>query len=193
MLLMRYAANMKFRFLLSTIFLAALSANASAEVEKFMRQCDGKLCPYFRLKFTPPNGWVLEVNAMRENQLQIYVPRGKDFGDADAVMYIRISYNSDKRSLDKFIEVAHQRWREAVSDTKIDKLANEKRTNGLPDYQIYHFVNPSRPQQAFETMAYGEDTDKDNNPFFVMIALTGAEEKAIEAAESDYRAGLRAH
>jgi hypothetical protein len=42
-------------------------------------------------------------------------------------------------------------------------------------------------------MAYGEDKDKDGNSFFLMIALTAASQKAIDAAEADYRAGLRAH
>src|SRR5258708_18741350 len=104
-LLMRYAARMKCRFLLSMIFLVALGANASAEVEKFMQLGDGQLRPYFRLKFTPPEGWVQDAKASQENGVPIYVPKGTTFGDAPALIYIRVSYNSDKRSMDKFIEV----------------------------------------------------------------------------------------
>jgi hypothetical protein len=173
--------------------LAVLASPSSAEVEKFVRLGDGQLQPYDRLKFTPPNGWVQDAQATTENQLPIYVPKGKNFGNAGALIYIRVSYNSDKRTLDKFIEVAHERWNAAVKDSKITKLANEKRTNGKSDFQIYHFVNPSKPQQAYEMMAYGEDTDKDGNNFFLMIALTGAKQKTLENAEADYRAGLRAH
>ncbi len=190
---MRYAAGMKFKFILSMIFLAALGANASAEVEKFMQMGDGELRPYFRLKFTPPQGWAQDAKATQENGLPIYVPKGTSFGDAPALMYIRVSYNSDKRAMEKFIEVAHERWMNAVKDSKIDKLAGEPRANGKADFQIYHFVNPSKPQQAFEVMAYGEDTDKDGNSYFLMIALTAAAQKAIDSAEADYRAGLRAH
>jgi hypothetical protein len=190
---MRYAARMKFRFLLSMIFLAALSVSASAEVEKFMQLGDGELRPYFRLKFTPPQGWMQDAKATQENGLPIYVPKGTTFGDAPALMYIRVSYNSDKRSMEKFIEVAHERWKNAAKDSKIDKLGGEKRANGKADFQIYHFVNPSKPQQAYEVMAYGEDTDQDGNSYFLMIALTAAAQKAIDAAEADYRAGLRAH
>jgi hypothetical protein len=190
---MRYAARMKFRFLLSMIFLVALGANANAEVEKFMQMGDGELRPYFRLKFTPPQGWVQDAKATQENGMPIYLPKGKTLGDAPALMYIRVSYNADKRSMEKFIEVAHERWKNAVKDSKIDKLADEKRANGKTDFQIYHFVNPSKPQQAYEVMAYGEDSDKDGNSYFLMIALTAAAQKAIDAAEADYRAGLRAH
>ena len=190
---MRYAASMKFRFLLSMIFLAALGATANAEVEKFMQMGDGELRPYFRLKFTPPEGWVQDARATQENGMPIYVPKGKTFGDAPALMYIRVSYNADKRSMEKFIEVAHERWKNAAKDSKIDKLADEKRANGKADFQIYHFVNPSKPQQAYEVMAYGEDSDMDGNSYFLLIALTAAAQKAIDSAEADYRAGLHAH
>jgi hypothetical protein len=190
---MRYAARMKFRFLLSMIFLAVLGANARAEVEKFIQIGDGQLRPYFRLKFTPPEGWVQDPKATQENGMPIYVPKGKTFGNSPALMYIRVSYNADKRAMEKFIEVAHERWNNAVKDTRIDKLAEEPRANGKADFQIYHFVNPSKPQQAYELMAYGEDSDKDGNSYFLMIALTAAAQKAIDSAEADYRAGLRAH
>jgi len=176
-----------------SIALALYAKPAPAEVEKFMQIGEGQLQPFFRLKFAPPNGWAQDAKATKEYKLPMYVPKGKTFGNADALMYIRVSYNSDKRTLDKFIEVAHERWNAAVKDSKITKLASEKRTNGTPDFQIYHFVNPNNPQQAYEMMAYGEDVDKDGNSYFLMIALTGAKQKALDAAEPDYRAGLRAH
>lgn len=179
--------------ILSLFCLAAFVTSAPAEVEKFMRPCDGKLCPYFRLKFTPPAGWVEDTEATKENGLPIYVPKGMSFADAPALMYIRVSYNNDKRSMKKFIEVAHERWRQAEKQSKVDKLASEKRASGKPDFQIYHFYNPSRPQQAYEMIAYGEDTDKDGNSFFLMIGLTGAEQKSLDTAETAFRAGLHAH
>jgi hypothetical protein len=189
---MRYASGMK-SGLLSVVLLAALSVSAGAEVEKFMQFGDGEMHPYYRLKFTPPVGWVQDAKATQKYGAAMYVPEGKNFGNAPAIMYIRVAYNSDKRSMEKFIEVAHERWRGAEKDTKIEKLAGEKRDNGKADFQIYHFVNPGRPQQAYELMAYGEDSDKDGNSYFLMIALSGAAQIAIDAAEKDYRAGLRAH
>ncbi|HLL27987.1 MAG TPA: hypothetical protein VKT73_10130 [Xanthobacteraceae bacterium] len=190
---MRYDLRMKSTVLLSLLFFAALAQPAGAEVEKFVQFGDGQLNPYFRLKFTPPQGWVLDAKATQENGLAMYVPKGMNFGNAPALMYIRVSYNSDKRSMEKFIEVAHERWKNTEKDSKIEKLASEKRANGKPDFQVYHFVNPSNPQQAYELMAYGEDTDKDGNSYFLMIGLTAAAQKAIDAAEADYRAGLGAH
>ena len=73
------------------LFLAALGANASAEVEKFIQVRDGELRPYFRLKFTPPLGWMQDAKATQESGMPIYVPKGKTFVDAPALMYIRVS------------------------------------------------------------------------------------------------------
>lgn len=178
--------------LLAALFTVLFAAPSAAEVEKFMRTTDSGLQPFFRLKFTPPQGWQQDDEATQENNLAIYVPKGEDYGSAPALMYIRVSYNSDKRSLAKFIEVAHERWQAEVKDSKIEQRASEKRTSGQPDFQVYHFTNPSNPQQAYEMMAYGEDRDKDGNTFFLMIALTGSSQKAIADAEAAYRAGLRA-
>ena len=39
---------------------ATLAApSAQAEVQKFMNTCDGKLCPYYQIVLTPPDGWVV--------------------------------------------------------------------------------------------------------------------------------------
>jgi hypothetical protein len=185
---------MKKRIALFAALLAVVfAAPSAAEVEKFMRPSGGGLQPYFRMKFAPPAGWVQDDGASRENDMAIYVPEGEDFSSAPALMYIRVSYNSDRRSLAKFIEVAHDRWKAAVKDSKIEKRPSEKRLNGQPGFQIYHFANPSSPQQAYEMMAYGEDKDKDGNAFFLMIALTGASQKALDNAEAAYRASLRSH
>ncbi|MES1154893.1 MAG: hypothetical protein ABUL48_00540 [Pseudorhodoplanes sp.] len=184
---------MRIRLALFAVVLVFCGFPASAEVQKFMSVSNGKMHPYFRLKFTPPKGWVQDLGATKEYGMPMYVPQGMDFGSAPALIYIQVSYNSDKRSLEKFIEVAHERWANEVKDTKIEKVGVEKRANSLPDFQIYHFRNPSQPQQAYELMAYGEDKDNDGNTFFLMIALSGASQKALDGAEADYRAGLRAH
>jgi hypothetical protein len=185
----------RYFFLLISLAVATIGAvfPASAEVEKFMRFSQGQMHPYYQLKFTPPKGWTEDKAATKQNGVPMYVPKGKSFGSAPALMYIKVSHNADKRDLEKFIEVAHGLWHDEVQDSKIVLAKSEKRDNGKPEFQVYHFENPSQKQQAYETMAYGEDQDKDGNSFFLMIALSGASQKALDGAEADYRAGLRAH
>ncbi|CAN5533992.1 hypothetical protein BH11PSE4_BH11PSE4_43820 [soil metagenome] len=172
---------------------AALTVPAKADVEKFMVMGEGRMHPVFRLKFTPPAGWQEDAVASKKHGAPIYVPAGKSFGEAPAIMYIRVTYNSDNRSLDRFIDVAHEEWRASVKEASIDQLAGETRSNGQPAFRVYHFVNPDNPQQAYELMAYGEDNDNDGNHFTLMIGLSAATQQAIDGATADFRAALRAH
>ncbi len=189
----RPPASIGLKFAATLFALGGLAAPATGEVQKFMHLCNDRLCPSYELVFTPPAGWAEDRQASRKNKVQMYLPRGRSFGNADTLIYIRVSYNSDKQKLEDFIRVSQQRWRASVQDTKIEKLAGVQRDNGKPDFESYRYQNPSRPQQEFEIVSFGEDSDKDGNNFFLMVALTGMDRKALDRTEALYRAVLRAH
>ena len=154
----------------------------------------GKLTPSFELILTPPKGWVEEKEASKENRVQMLVPRGKDFHSAPALLYVKISHRRDKQqSVEEFVANSQKRWREEVTDTKIEKLADVARTSGQPAYLSYRYENPSRPQQRFEAVSFGIDSDKDGNDYFVMVAVTGKDKKAIDRAMTAYNTFLKAH
>jgi hypothetical protein len=181
------------RILFGALFVLFSALAASAEVEKFIQIGDKNLRPVFRLKFTPPEGWEANAEGTRHFGLPAYVPKGQTFHYAPAVIYIRVSYNENKRPIEAFIGVSQERWRNLVKDTQVTKVADEKRANSQPDFFVYRVYNPSHPQQAYEMLAYGVDKDKDGNDYFVMISITAMTQKAIDEAEAAYRAGLRAH
>ncbi len=88
------------------------AGGAQAEVQKFIRSCDGKLCPYYRIALTPPDGWVIDEGATKKNDVQIIVPKGKTFGNAPALIYVQVFYHRDKQqSLANFAETSNERWR----------------------------------------------------------------------------------
>lgn len=179
--------------LLLALCLLAAKGPAHAEVEKFMRMCEGKLCPSYRVKFTPPPGWEEDTAATREQQFQVFVPRGGSFHSSPAIIYIRVNYNHDKKTVAQFIDMVQGWWRERVPDTKITRIDAVERDNGKPPYQIYLFENASQPRQAFELVGYGEDGDKDGNAYILSIVMTAASKKAIDDAEAGFRAALKAN
>jgi hypothetical protein len=124
---------------------------------------------------------------------QIYVPRGRTFADAEALIYVEVTYNDDQRSLEAFIETSQARWRAAVGAASIDPLPSEPRRNAAPAYQLFRYHTPGRPQQAHEIVAFGRDADRAGDAFFVMVVLTAATRAAIDANEPAYRQALRAH
>jgi len=180
-------------FLAASLALA-LATPAPAEIEKFMTIKDGQMHPYFRLKFTPPKGWVQEKEASKRYGMPMYVQEGTDFSSSPALMYIMVAYNHQKQqTLQQYIDTANEVWRGKMKDTRIEKTAAEKRENGLPDFEVYRFVNPGDTNQPYELIAFGEDKDKDGNNFLMKIALSARSEKALKAVEAGFRAGLRAH
>jgi len=174
---------------------AVLSAGgAQAEVQKFIRSCDGKLCPYYRIVLTPPDGWIIDEAATKKNDVQIIVPKGKTFGNAPALIYVQVFYHRDKRqTLAKFAEVSNDRWRARVKDAKISPLPAIERANGKPGFLRFAFENPGKAQQAFEVGAFGIDSDKDGNEFVLDVVMTGLNKSALDNAEKDYIAFLKAH
>jgi len=188
---------MKSRRLTNVLLAAALcaaAASAHGEVRKFMRDCDGKLCPYYRIVLRPPAGWVLDDEATKRNGVQIIVPKGKNFGNAPALIYVQVFYHRDKQqSLANFAEVSNGRWRASVKDAKISELPAVERANHKPGFLRFAFDNPSKKQQAFEMGAFGIDDDGEGNEFVLDVVLTGLDKPAIERAEKDYISFLKAH
>lgn len=173
----------------------ALSATpAQGEVLKFLRMCpEQKLCPYYELVLEPPKDWIEDKEASKQNGVQMMVPRGRNFGNAPALMYVKISSRPDNQSVEDFVRVSQERWRRSVRDTKIEKIADVERTSGQPAFVSYRYENPSQPQQRFEAVSFALDKDKDGNTFFVMVALTGKDKKAIDQAMGAYNEFLKAH
>lgn len=179
---------------IAMVAMLALGAAAHAEVKKYMNITDGKMLPFFRLVTTPPKGWIVEEQASKKNGVEMFVPRGKNFGTADAVIYVMVDYKpKDSGDLSQYISDSHESWRKSVPDTKITEMPAVERANGKPAFRPYQYENPSRPQQAFEYVAFGEDGDKDGNTFNLKVVITGRDRKAIETASASYLSFLAAH
>jgi len=172
---------------------------AAAEVQKFMNICGKaeqgvRLCPSFALALTPPDGWVEDKTASRQNGVQMMVPKGKTFGDAEALIYVKVSYRQDKgQPLADFVRVSQDRWRAAVPDTKIGSLPELDRKDGKPPFLVFQYENPSRAQQAHERVAFGLDTDKDGTYSRAELAELAKRKKGLEQADRHYKEFLRAH
>lgn len=177
-----------------TAGLLVAAGAAQAEVQKFMNTCDGKLCPYYQLMLTPPDGWVIDPEATKARKVQIIVPKGKNFNSAPALIYVQVFYHPNKeQSLANFASVSNERWRTHVKDAKITELPAVARANGKPGYLRFAFENPSKSQQAYEVGAFGIDSDTDGNEFVLDVVMTGLDKAAVDRAEKDYVALLKAH
>src|SRR5476651_591246 len=68
------------RFGAAFMFITLLAGTpAKAEIAKFMNQCDGKMCAFFRASITIPDGWVEDKEATKYFNSQFLLPKGLDF------------------------------------------------------------------------------------------------------------------
>lgn len=180
--------------------LAAVTAlaPARAEVKKFMNVCGGsaqgvQLCPSYKIVLTTPESWNEDKQAGDKNKVQMILPKGTSFGDAPALIYVKVSVRRKDEPIETFIEMSHAAWMKSVPDAKITKLGETERANGKPAFISYRFDNPSKPQQGAEIVSYGFDADTDGNDFVLMVVMTGRDKKALEQADKPYKALLRTH
>ncbi len=169
---------------------ALLSASpAKAEIEKFMRQCDGKLCASFRASIAIPDGWTEDKEASDYFRAQMLLPKGIDFDKAPAKIYVVVRYNRNKQPLSDFLPDTIKDWKGRAKDAKISRLDDLARA-GKPPFVRHTFEAPRLKEQSYELQAVTTDDDKDGNQFVVTITLSADSKAALEAAQPEYFAIL---
>ncbi len=171
------------------------NGRAGAEVQKFLNPCGKQqMCASYRLVFTPPEGWALDKESTAQNNVQIIVPKGKTFATAEPLIYVQIFYHRDKsETLADFARTSNARWSADNPTAKISALPAVDRANAKPGFLRFAFENPKKPQQAYEVGAFGIDSDKDSNEFVLEVVMSGASKRALDRAEKDYVAFLKAN
>jgi hypothetical protein len=163
---------------------------AGATVEKFMNQCDGKMCAFFRASIVIPDGWVEDREATRYFNSQFLLPKGTDFEKAAAKIYVAIKYNRKKQPISDFMPENIADWRSRAKDAKITDLDDLPRGDGKAAFVRHQFEAGSLHEQGYELQAVTTDSDKDGNDFFVTITLSANSREALKAAGPAYLAIL---
>ena len=181
------------RLAVALVCVSLLAVPARADIEKLMRQCDGKLCAYFRASITVPEGWVEDAEASRELGVQMLIPKGQAFEKAPAKIYALVRYNKDKAPVSAITRDTYRDWKERAKNAKITKLADVVRANGKPAFERHQFEAPKLEEQGFETTALAADGDKDGNAFVVVLCLSANNREAYKSAEAAYLSMLKAY
>jgi hypothetical protein len=163
---------------------------AGATIEKFMNQCDGKMCAFFRASIAIPDGWVEDKEATRYFNSQFLLPKGVDFEKAPAKIYIAVKYNRKKQPIAAFMPENIADWHSRAKDAKITDLDDLPRGNGKSAFVRHRFEAGSLHEQGYELQAVTTDSDKDGNEFFVTVTLSANSRGAEKAAEPAYLAIL---
>jgi hypothetical protein len=175
--------------ILALLGLTFAATAARADVEKFLKQCDGKMCPFFRASVTIPDGWVEDEEATDYFKAVFMLPKGVEFDAAPAKIYAIARYNHDKKPAATFIPAALKDWKGRAKDAKITKLDDLPRAGKAP-FMRHQFEARRLKEQGYELQAVTSDSDKDGNEYVITITLSANTPAALKAAEPAYRAIL---
>jgi len=183
--------NALLRRIAAAFVLGALAAGlpARGEIQKFMLDCEGKLCAFFRASIVVPDGWVEDYEATRYFKAVMLLPKGLDFDKAPAKIYAVARFNRNKQPISDFLPDNIADWKERAKDAKITRLDSLARGD-KPAFVRYEFEAPSLDEQGYESQAVTSDGDKDGNQFIVTITLSANSREAFKAAEPAYLAVL---
>ena len=179
------------RLIAAAILGLSAAMPAKAEIEKFMNQCDGKLCAFFRVSITVPDGWVEDKEATDYFKVQMLLPKNVEFGKAPAKIYAMARYNRNKQPISDFLPDSIKDWRGRAKDAKITRLDDLPRGDGKAPFVRNQFEARSLKEQGYELQAVTTDGDKDGNEFIVTITLSADSRDALKSAEPAYLAILR--
>jgi hypothetical protein len=181
-------------FFIAAIATASLLAlPARAEIGKFMRDCDMKLCAFFKASITVPEGWVEDKEASSALGVQMLLPKGQEFEKAPAKIYALVRYNKDKAPVSTITRDTYRDWKERSAKAKVAKLADVTRANGKPAFERHSFEAPELEEQGFEQTALAADSDKDGNAYVVVLVLSANTREAYKANEAAYLSILKAY
>lgn len=171
------------RLICGMVFVGALWGamfSAQAEVAKILHVCDRqqRMCPEFRPQVKTPDGWARDDAASLKYGASMFVPKGKTFGKAEAIIYAQGRYNKDRTDLEQWVASSDRDWAAtAGKEARITRLDSDN-----PRIIINRYDNPSLKDQPFEVIAHYADLDKDGNAYVVRLGVSGFNEAAVLAA-----------
>jgi len=176
---------------LAATMAALSSAPASAGVRKMMSMCpQSKMCAWLHADVTPPKGWVEDKEYGEHNKVTVLVLDKPDLAAEDPMIYVQTGLRAQPQTLDENIKANQDIWRKSEPTVRITALGTVARAGGKEPFKLFPYENPTRPQQAFEKIAFTFDTQPNGDVYVFTIVDTAAGRKAIDDSNDAYQAVL---
>jgi hypothetical protein len=166
-------------------------ADASAAVRKMMSMCpQSKMCAWLHADVTPPKGWVEDKDYGQRNKVTMLVLDKPELAVEDPMIYVQTGLRAKPQTLDENIKANQDIWRKSEPTVRIIALGTVARAGGKEPFKLFLYENPTRPQQAFEKIAFTFDTQPNGDVYVFTIVDTAASRKAIDDSNGAFQAVL---
>jgi len=172
--------------------MAALHPGAgSADVRKMMVMCPGqKLCAWYQSTVKAPKGWVEDKTLGEQHLVTMFTPDKPELGPADPLIYVQTSPHLGPQTLDENIKKNQDLWRKSEPQARITPMGTVARGGGKEPFQVFLYENPTRPQQAFEKIAFALEKQPEGGVYILTVVDTASTRRAIDESNDAFLAVL---
>ena len=176
---------------------AGMFVPAQAGIETIKRVCPEdkgiRECSVSRASFKPPEGWTVDRETGASRGIEVYLPAGKKFGDAPALIFGEARPNQGKTPLAEWVANSDRKWVSMQRDAKVVELPSGDLGGGKREVIVHRYENPTMKNQPLEIIAYFADEDAAGNSFVIRLTLSGLRAKAIDDARGAFDSVLRSY
>lgn len=154
-----------------------------AEIEKTSVASQGGMHLMWWPKVTAPEGWHLDKGASQANGINVAVPDGANFSNAETVIYGRAIYkprDPGLASLQALIERDQAQFRKSSPDLQIKAVASLAIADGTA-MQAFTYFPGAAGKGNWECVVYAEDGD-----YYLMFVVSARSQKGFDAARAAY-------
>jgi hypothetical protein len=158
---------------------------AQAEIEKTALTSQGGTRLMWWPKLVPAEGWQRDVGASQANAINVLVPDGANFGNAETVIYGRAIYkprDPGLKSLQALIERDQADFRKRSPDLEIREAEAAVAIADGTALRSFTYVPGAGARGNWEAVAYGEDGD-----YYLIFVMSSRSQKGYEAALASFR------
>jgi hypothetical protein len=166
----------------------ALPLQARAEIEKFAVPTQTGTRAVWWPKLTPVEGWHHERNASLGNAINLLVPDGATFANAETVVYGRALYkprDPATTSVQVLIDRAQADLRRATPDIGIAEAAPAVIADGTA---LRTFTFTPKSSGNWERVAYGEDGD-----YYLLFVVSSRTRQGFEGAKVAFESIVKSY
>jgi hypothetical protein len=168
--------------LFATVLCAAITAPATADVEKVAQLCEQQICFRWWPRVDPPDGWKHEREYSLHYNFNALAPVGSDFGAAETVMYANAVYRPrvpEEKTLSTFISSDLQKFKEDTPGLTVDEAPPMFTGDGRIAKAF--LLKPTR-QGQWERVAYLEEGE-----YYIVFVVSSRSERGLLEASQAYQ------
>ncbi|MGO9137245.1 MAG: hypothetical protein ACLP9S_04590 [Syntrophales bacterium] len=164
------------------VFFLLFPIPLNAEIEKVAQLCKEEICFYWWPKLTSVKGWHHERGPSNVNAINVQVPDGFSFSDAETVIYAKAIYkprSPETTSLEMLIKDDKEIFLSRDSSIIVSEVEPLKTADGKL-LRSFTFFPKSRGN--WERVSYGEEGD-----FYLIFTMSSRTNEGYAKALETYR------